>query len=147
MNNGARFLIVACSILGGIYPLFGCAYSLTDCSTLTGTAEYDECLASQGNKHKQYELGLAAYEAGDVDTAIKWLEMAAEPIESDNMVYMPPVGGQSYGTVMRLPEQKGMPGHIGAQKLLARIYDEGIGVEKNERKAAHYRNMSLGVEL
>ncbi|MCP5381041.1 MAG: sel1 repeat family protein [Kordiimonadaceae bacterium] len=118
-----------------------CSYSIANCNYFSGTTKYNTCVASQGDKEIQNQLGLTAYHAGDMNTAIKWLKKAAEPVSDDKLMYMPAVGGQKYGTVMRIPDKNPVPGHRGAQGLLARIYAEGIGVKKNEKKSKHYREM------
>ncbi|MCP5382255.1 MAG: sel1 repeat family protein [Kordiimonadaceae bacterium] len=125
--------------------LSGCAAGFQDCGKYAGTDNYKICMASQGDKEMQYQLGLAAYKAMDMDTAIKWLKKAAEPVSDDKMMYMPPVGGQKYGMVTRMPDTNPKPGHPEAQKLLAKIYEEGIGVKKDSKKATRYRDMSLGI--
>lgn len=100
--------------------LSGCAYSLTDCSKYSGTSEYNECLAAQGDQQMQYVLGLAAYEAGDTDGAIKWLKLAAKPRDNRTPIFIP---NGNNGDVRIELQETGLskPGHYDAQELLEKI--------------------------
>ncbi|MBT5074719.1 MAG: sel1 repeat family protein [Kordiimonadaceae bacterium] len=144
MNRMARKIIFLMMLVGLSTSVSGCANSLQKCSALVGTVGYNLCLAEHGNRKAQYEVGLSAYEAKDMEATIKWLEKAAKPNEGVKMVYMPAVDGQSYGTIKSLP-RNGHPGYREAQALLAHIYAEGIGVERDEIKASHYRMLSFGI--
>ncbi len=122
--------------------LSGCA-GLYNCSRITDNpAAFQECQAKNGNSNAQYELGLAAYEIGNIETAIKWLKKAASPDTALSHIYMPPVGGQKYGSVLSLPKSNPYPGHKEAQLLLSKIYAEGDGVERDYKKAERYFKMA-----
>lgn len=116
---------------------------IPDCTKLSGDPlAYRQCIASQGNTNAQYELGVRAFEEQDYPAALKWLKLAAAPNSGRTAVYMPPVGGQAYGTVMMMDSGLATAGHAGAQSLLAQIYDGGLGVKANPEKADHYRAMA-----
>lgn len=121
----------------------GCSLLIPDCSKVSYDPEaYRKCIASQGNSQAQYELGLLAYGREDYKAALKWLRMAAAPSSGRTPIYMPPVGGQKYGTVMMMDTGKATAGHGKAQSLLAEIYDKGLGVEMDKKQADHYREMA-----
>lgn len=82
---------------------------------------YRQCIASQGDKQAQYELGLEAYDAGDTKTALKWLRLSARPIPSKTPIYSPPVGNETVGTILMLDNGIASPGHPAAQALLKKI--------------------------
>jgi len=110
-----------------LLSLAGCSMFIKDCGKLSGDeTAYRHCTASQGNAQAQYELGLAAYELADYQTALKWLKLAAAPDSGRIPVYMPPVGGQKYGTVMMMDSGRATAGHRAAQSLLAEIYHRGL---------------------
>jgi uncharacterized protein Smg (DUF494 family) len=50
---------------------------------------FRQCSASQGNQQAQYELGLEAFNSGDIDTALKWLNRAAQSRPHSFPVYIP----------------------------------------------------------
>ncbi len=58
-------------------------------------------------------------------TALKWLKLAATPSSGRSAVYMLPVGGAAYGTVMMMDTGQATAGHGKAQFLLAVMYDKG----------------------
>jgi len=123
--------------------LSGCSIFVKDCTRLSGDREsYRACTASQGNQQAQYELGLAAYGQGDYKVALKWLKLAATPNSGRTAVYMPPVGGATYGTVMMMDTGQATAGHGQAQALLAEMYDKGLGVKKDTKQADRYRGMA-----
>ena len=100
MNNSIRTLIstlIVCSSMN----LSGCAYGL------------------QGDQEQQYQLGLAAYEAGDMDTAVKWLKKAATHRDNRTPIFIP-TGNGDFRIQM---EETGLSeaGHVGAQRLLEEI--------------------------
>ena len=100
--------------------LSGCAYALQDCSKLVGTSDYNLCLAENGDQEAQYQLGLAAYEAGNTDEAIKWLEKAAKRRDNRTPIFIPKGNSGDVRIEMR---ETGLskPGHTGAQRLLEEI--------------------------
>jgi len=121
----------------------GCSLLIPDCSKLSNYPEaYRKCTASQGNQQAQYELGLEAYGQEDYKTALKWLRMAAAPSSGRTPIYMPPVGGATYGTVMMMDTGTATAGHAKAQSLLAEMYDNGLGVNMDKKRADHYRNLA-----
>lgn len=120
----------------------GCSVFYRDCSKLTGEVVTLQCLASQGSEQAQYELGRVAYQAEDYKTALKWLKLAAAVKPARTAIYVPPVGGQTYGSVMMMDTATGSNGHPGAQSLLALMYDKGLGVEIDHKTASRYRKMA-----
>lgn len=121
----------------------GCSLFVKDCSKLSGDAgSYQQCLASQGNNQAQYELGLEAYRQEDYKTALKWLKLAATPSSGRSAIYMPPVGGATYGTVMMMDTGQATAGYGKAQSLLAVMYDKGLGVDVDQKEANRYREMA-----
>lgn len=111
-------------IMGFSLPFSGCAYQFADCNKFVGSdfGKYDECLAAQGNQKTQYKLGLAAYEAGDISLAIKWLEKAAMPNAPINYFKNPLVGNEVSGPLLFRDQNDAYPGYKDAQLLLIKIY-------------------------
>lgn len=127
----------------GVLILPGCSIFIEDCTKHANDPEaYRQCSASQGDSQAQYELGLEAYEQQDYKTALKWLKLAAASDSGRTAVYMPPAGGQKYGTVMMMDTGQGTAGHSGAQRLLADMYDRGLGVRADHDLARRYRDMA-----
>jgi len=111
-----------------LMALPGCSLFIADCSKLVDDlAAYRKCTASQGDSQAQYELGLQAFEAKDYKMALKWLKLAATPNSGRSAVYMPPVGGATYGTVMMMDTGQATTGHKGAQALLKEMKAKGLG--------------------
>ena len=82
-------------------------------------------------------MGLEAFNSGDIDTALKWLNRAAQSRPHSFPVYIP--SGNS-GFYMPVKTSNGTSGNVSAQLLLAKIYEEGLGVEVDEKKAQKYRD-------
>ena len=124
--------------------LSSCAsFLMPDCSKLTGDFErYRECQAKNGDREAQYNIGREAFAGGDYKTALKWLKMAARPNPGFTYIYVPPVGSQKYGTTKRIETHDAHPGHSGAQFLLAEMYQQGLGIERNLKTAEKYRKMA-----
>ncbi|QDE26296.1 sel1 repeat family protein [Paremcibacter congregatus] len=139
-----KFCLVSLLVL--ILP--GCSMFARDCAKLAADpAAYRACQAGQGDAQAQYELGLAAYDARDYATARRWLKLAATPSSGRTPIYMPPVGGQTYGTVMMMDTGSASAGHRGAQLLLAEIYAAGLGGAPDPELAAHYRTLATRGQL
>jgi len=118
MNKIILIIIMTASVTG-------CTSIGFRCDTLPmGSIEQRECLAIGGDKSAQYRLGLDAYNDGDKKTALRWLEMAAEPTSSIQSVYVPAVGGQGYGSVMMLNNGMGSAGHFEAKVLIEKIRED-----------------------
>lgn len=123
----------------------GCSIFVKDCTKLSqDPAAYRQCQASQGNVTAQYELGLQAYETKDYKVALKWLKLASSSSSGRTPIYMPPVGGQQYGTVMMMDTGQATAGHAKAQILLAEMYEKGLGVKADPERAEEYRKMATG---
>ena len=138
MNFTIKFLVLIVITAG----LSGCTYTVAGCEKYADTDEYYLYLAELGSEQAQYKLGLAAHEVGDMDEAIKWLERAAEPASGRSAAYLPPVGGRSYGSVLSYDTGRASDGHRDAQLLLARIYQDGLGVEKDLKKTEQYEKLA-----
>ncbi|MCP5382257.1 MAG: sel1 repeat family protein [Kordiimonadaceae bacterium] len=122
--------------------LSGCASEFQDCSQYAGTARYTECLASKGEQEAQYQLGVAAYKAMDMDTAIKWLKKAAQPNAPIEYFRNPMVGNEINRPLMFRNIDDAYPGYRDAQILLAKLYFEGSVVEKDLKKVELYNELS-----
>jgi TPR repeat protein len=129
-------LTILCLILSN------CTLMRQECSELAGDVNaFRQCSANQGDRQSQFELGYMAYDIQDYETALKWFKRAAMPqrvgkdlfIESNNKSQTIP--SESYGRDTTLP------GHKGAQKFLADMYEQGLGVEIDLKKAEEYRTM------
>jgi len=83
-----------------------------------------ECHASNGDKVSQYEMGFAAYQAGDIKTAKKWLSRSAYDEPKTLPIYSPPVGGEKSGTIIYVQRPMAMPGYYPAKELLKKIKNE-----------------------
>ncbi len=125
----------------GMIMLSSCGMMRSDCSTVRDDdAAYRECMANQGSKDFQYQLGLEAYENEDYDTAIKWLKRATV-VRVDNLPYYAEMERPRRGTVAAMNVRKPDPGHRGAMRLLANMYEQGIGVDVDLNQAKRYREM------
>lgn len=125
MKHIFKKLVLITILIAPTFNLSGCAYYFTNCNKFAvGSQQYHECLAAHDVKEAQYVLGLEAYETGDIKTAKKWLKRAARPESKTIPVYMPPVGGQKYGTIMYFDKPSPQPGHSDARILLNKIEDE-----------------------
>ncbi len=122
--------------------LNGCAFGRTDCNSLTNDrAGYRLCNANQGSEISQYELGVAAYDAKDYKTALKWLKRAANPRQEQNYSDLFSNDNNKYPKVIPENNLRIRPGHSGAQSLLARMYKNGIGVEVDLERAQYYQQL------
>lgn len=128
--------------LFALFFLSSCGYMQTDCRTLVGDRdEYRNCMAAQGDPAFQYELGVEAFEAENYEMAITWLKRAAQTRSSAEPNYLDPEQGQRRDLQFEEDAIPVLPGHRGAQRLLVRIYEDGIGVPVNLREAERYRAM------
>ena len=114
-----------------------------NCSELVDDpTAYRQCQASNGDKQAQYEIGRDAFQTNDTNLAIKWLERAAQPVSGQETYSKPAMPGESYGTAFVYDTGPISSGHNEAQKLLAKIYEEGLGTDVNLKKAEKYKRMS-----
>lgn len=136
-------MIRALGVFLFITVLNGCGTISQDCSTLTGDRDaYVNCIALQGDAGAQYELGLAAYEEKDYNTAISWFKKAAERrLEGQDVNYASPITPQKYTSEYRKQVREMLPGHRGAQRMLADMYEQGLGVAPDPEQAQKYRDM------
>lgn len=126
------------------FPLIlsACGTMHTDCTTLVSDRDaYRLCTANQGNAVSQYELGVAAFDRQDYKEAISWLKRAAKPRLTKREAYIDQPTGSRRDLAYEEDRKLGLPGHQGAQRLLARIYEEGIGVPVNHKEAERYLQM------
>ena len=98
--------------------LSGCTAGFQDCYQYAGTEKYTECLASNGDQEAQYQLGLAAYQARNMDTAIKWLKKASKINRERMTLYT------NSDVAETLETGNYEPGHKGAINLLEKILKE-----------------------
>ncbi|PHZ86702.1 sel1 repeat family protein [Paremcibacter congregatus] len=139
MTLHTKFCLVGLLVL----TLPGCSMFVRDCATLAADpVAYRACQAGQGDAQAQYEMGRAAFDAQDYATARRWLKLAATPHSGRTPIYMPPVGGQTYGTVMMMDTGSASAGHRRAQLLLAEIYAAGLGGAPDPELAARYRALA-----
>ncbi|MEZ5757151.1 MAG: hypothetical protein R3D86_02900 [Emcibacteraceae bacterium] len=119
-----KFLSFALKLPLLLLALCGCAAGFQDCGQYAGqeiySEKYTECLAANGDQEAQYQLGLAAYEAGDTDTAISWLKKSAKPRDNRTPVFIPKGNSGDVRIEMR---ETGLskPGYIEAERLLEKI--------------------------
>lgn len=128
--------------------LSNCGHYQTDCMTLLDDRNaYRLCTANQGSKTSQYELGFAAFETQDYPTALKWLKRAAMVRAPQNYADLGPLddrpfGNQRLGSTIPRPNSPSLPGHVGAQSLLAHMYQQGIGVKVDLSRAKFYKDLN-----
>lgn len=106
-----------------VIGIVGCSHSGHSCDQFLGTTEYTPCVAEKGDQEAQFEVGRAAYEDGDIDEAVKWLEQAAKRRDGRTPVFIPK---GSSGDVRIEMRETGLskPGHEGAKRMLERINSE-----------------------
>jgi len=100
------------------------------------------CRARGGERDAQYQLA-RLYDAGegvapDAREAARWYKLAAAPSSGQSYYYMAPVGNQSRGWVMPYQTGQPHPGDARAQFALARLYLDGRGVKRSERRARRW---------
>jgi len=102
-----------------------CSHTGHSCDQFLGTTEYTPCLAGKGDQDAQYEMGRAAYEGGDIDEAVKWLEQAAKKRDGRTPIFIPKGNSGDVRIEMR---ETGLskPGHAGAKILLEKIKLENV---------------------
>lgn len=122
--------------------LSSCSTMQKDCMSLAGDRDaYRVCMATQGDQASQYELGVAAFEGQDYKTAINWFERAARQRAKRLPDYLDPVVKSRNEIAFEEDIKPEIPGHTGAQRILVRIYEQGIGVPVNLKQANRYREM------
>ena len=115
------------------YNLFGCT-GFYNCSKLQDNpSAFQQCQAKNGDDEAQYQLGRQAYENGDIKTALKWLRKAAHDTQETMITF------DKEGRVRSNITGKVIRGHYDARMLLAHIYENGIGVPVNVKRANWYR--------
>jgi TPR repeat protein len=113
-------MIILCCMLSN------CALMRQECSELAGDANaFRQCSANQGDRQSQFELGYMAYDSQDYETALKWFKRAALPQRVGNDLFIEPRNKS----------------HKGAQNFLADMYEQGLGVDIDLKKAEEYRTM------
>jgi|CXWL01.1.fsa_nt_gi hypothetical protein len=97
--------------------------------------------AAAGDREAQYQLG-AAYDAGrdvprDLDQAIKWYRHAAEVghLEAQNSVGSALQAEGRYEEAFAWFEKAAARGHLRSGSNLAALYDAGLGVAQDRKKA------------
>jgi len=116
------------------------------CARLKDSDAYLPCAARAGDQEAQYQLGLKEYNSGNTKEAIKWLDRAAivryasAPIITKN---------EFNNSTIILSEKTGIVrlGHVGAQILLAEIYQKGLGVKPVPAKAERYLKMNENITM
>lgn len=135
-------------ILFLVLILSSCVTTGEECDfSLRGTSEYSLCRASQGSKEFQYRAGMEAFLLGDQDAAKKWFKRSAKFISNKKSVYVPP---EVDDYIINYDEFKnGDPerGHEAAFYMLAKIYDEGIGVKVDTKKSRDYARRAAKLEI
>lgn len=129
------FIFIISFFIGNVS---GCA-GLYNCGRITDNpSAFQECQAKNGIPEAQYEMGRKAYEAGDIKTAIKWLSKAARDNHETIIGFR---DTDNEGGFIVTSERTGnvTRGHYEARKLLVHIYEKGIGVEVDLKRADKYR--------
>ncbi|MDA0707882.1 MAG: hypothetical protein O2963_02240 [Proteobacteria bacterium] len=103
------------------------------------------CQAKRGNEEAQYQVGMNAYYIENYKEARTWFRRAASGRAYEYALYQPPIGNQKYGTTIMLPTNSGSEGHSRAKSMLALMYEKGLGVDVDIKKANKYRKM-IGLE-
>ena len=83
-------------------------------------------------------LGNTEFRNGNYDTAIKWFKRAARPRSSQGPMYLEDPARSRSERVFEEEIRPGLPGHNSAQRMLIKIYEEGIGVPVNLREAERH---------
>ncbi|MBL4601971.1 MAG: sel1 repeat family protein [Emcibacteraceae bacterium] len=129
-------------LLSSLLFLTSCGAMHKDCLSLIGDRDaYRYCSANQGNQVSQFELGVAAFDAEDYDTAISWLKRAARTKAPEGRSYLDPQAKSRRDLIFPEDVKLILPGHQASQRLLAKIYEEGIGVPIDLKQARRYREM------
>ncbi|MCG8504605.1 MAG: sel1 repeat family protein [Sphingomonadales bacterium] len=145
MNAGnavSWFRVVCC--LFAVLALSACTTGLSNQAACLGHGDKGalaelKTQACGGSKLAQYELA-RAHETGDgiaadPARAVAWYRAAAETVGGTTYVYSPPVGSETYGRVIPVTTGPARPGLAAAQYALGRLYLEGRGVKRSDRKA------------
>lgn len=111
-----------------------------DCFRFGAETPFEELQKSacSGAEWAEFELA-EAYEYGDgveqdLKRAVQWYKQAAQTESGETYIYMPPVGGSKYGTVMPITSGTPSLGHAGAQYRLGLMYLDGHGVRQSKKK-------------
>lgn len=127
--------------------LIGCEtpVSMTTCNTLKGTSEYIPCASRAGDKDAQYQMGLNYHNSGDTKNALKWLKEAARVKYNTASIPTKNPFNNNNTNIVRMKTGVEKAGHNGAQMLLAEIYEKGLGVKVNKKRAEYYRNINNNI--
>jgi TPR repeat protein len=129
-------MIILCCMLSN------CALMRQECSELAGDANaFRQCSANQGDRQSQFELGYMAYDSQDYETALKWFKRAALPQRVGNDLFIEPRNKSQTIPSESYVRDTTLPGHKGAQNFLADMYEQGLGVDIDLKKAEEYRTM------
>lgn len=122
-----------------------CATLSASCDGMVGLANL-ECRSASGDKQAQLALGIA-FEEGqgvprDPRRAAKLYRAAARYTSGTTYVYSPPVG-KAPAQVLPVSIGPDVPGLPEAMLRLARLYEQGLGVKRDEKKAALWRERAM----
>ena len=126
-------------LLGIAVAVTACSASLSTDPELSSADAHVRSLAMRGDKTAQLELGIR-YEEGvgmprDYRRAAQLYKMASRPSTGQTFIYVPATGKSRAGVI---PFRTGTrePGLRSAKIRLARLYRLGLGVAKNDKRAA-----------
>lgn len=110
------------------------------CSELTPDSHnYKLCLAENGHKQSQFDIGIEAYVYGEFDDAIKWLTLA----QQDGM----PQRSIDYERTDNFYLYPNQPGIKDAAIFLSQIYEKGLGVRQDKIKARQHHYFASTIKL
>jgi len=120
--------------------LSGCATMQQNCGVFErGSSEYRLCHAKKGSKIHQFRYAMELFVKNDIENARDWLFRAAKDDVSYTNRNIDPMGLISDNNPTVRDKEVGEKGDKAAAFMLAKIYDEGLGIKVDRDKADYYR--------
>lgn len=128
--------------------LVGCVSAPKDCEIYPRQcSEYRQCRAEQGSKEYQFRVGMEHFVIGDYSRARNWLSKSS----GDRVIYNREelsLGTSSIGNAeYRANRQVSEEGNQAANFMMARLYEEGLGVGQDTARAEDYLRRSEGNQV
>lgn len=128
--------------------LSACASTPISCELFEwGTSDFRHCRAEQGSKEYQFRLGMEYFVMGNYSHARKWLEESSKdefPMNAREFRNGAASIDDGYSSKTR---RQGKDGNEVANFMMARLYDEGLGVPHDTARAADYKQRSGGKQV